>query len=99
MVDARYEKVRVRGLVVSQAVLLVAGVTSQGQRKRLNSTNMLEHLMRELNRRSRVVNIFPSEQSLIRLLGSVRIEIDEKWSCESGAYLNPEALRAMEMPS
>lgn len=68
-------------------------------RKRLNSTNMLERLMRELKRRSRVVSIFPSEQSLIRLLGAVLIETDEKWSCEPGAYLNPEALRAMEMPS
>lgn len=68
-------------------------------RRRLNSTNMLERLMRELKRRSRVVSIFPNEQSLIRLLGAVLIEIDEKWSCEHGAYLNAEALRAMEMPS
>ena len=68
-------------------------------RRRLNSTNMLERLMRELKRRSRVVSIFPNEQSLIRLLGAVLIEIDEKWSCERQPYLNPEALRAMEMPS
>ena len=68
-------------------------------RRRLNSTNMLERLMRELKRRSRVVSIFPSEQSVIRLLGAILIEIDEKWSCEHGAYLNPEALQAMEMPS
>lgn len=68
-------------------------------RRRLNSTNMLERLMRELKRRSRVVGIFPNEQSLIRLLGSVLIEIDEKWRCEQTSYLNPEALGAMEMPS
>lgn len=68
-------------------------------RKRLNSTNMLERLMRELKRRSRVVGIFPNEQSLMRLLGSVLIETDEKWSCEGSAYLNVDALWAMEMPS
>lgn len=68
-------------------------------RRRLNSTNMLERLMRELKRRSRVVSIFPNEQSLIRLLGAVLIETDEKWSCEPCAYLNPEALRTMEMAS
>lgn len=68
-------------------------------RRRLNSTNMLERLMRELKRRSRVVSIFPNEQSLIRLLGAVLIETDEKWSCEPSVYLNPDALRAMEMPS
>lgn len=78
---------------------LAVWTVPQALRKRLNSTNMLERLMRELKRRSRVVSIFPSEQSLIRLLGSVLIEIDEKWSCERGAYLNPEELRAMEMPS
>jgi len=68
-------------------------------RRRLNSTNMLERLMRELKRRSRVVSIFPNEASVIRLLGSVLIEIDEKWACEPGVYLNPEALRAVEMTS
>lgn len=68
-------------------------------RRRLNSTNMLERLMRELKRRSRVVSIFPNKASLIRLLGSVLIEIDEKWGCEHGSYLNADAMRAMGMPS
>lgn len=68
-------------------------------RRRLNSTNLLERLMRELKRRSRVVSIFPNKASLIRLLGSVLIEINEKWSCEHGQYLNADALGAVEMPS
>src|ERR1700722_15730361 len=33
MVDARYEKVRVEGRVISQAVLVVVGFTSQGRRE------------------------------------------------------------------
>jgi transposase-like protein len=36
MVDARYEKVRVEGRVVSQAVLVVIGFTSQGRREVLD---------------------------------------------------------------
>jgi len=36
MVDARYEKVRVEGRVVSQAVLVVVGFTSQGRREVLH---------------------------------------------------------------
>ena len=36
MIDARYEKVRVEGRVVSQAVLVVAGFTSSGRREILD---------------------------------------------------------------
>jgi putative transposase len=36
MIDARYEKVRVEGKVVSQAVLVVVGFTSQGRREVLH---------------------------------------------------------------
>ncbi len=36
MVDARYEKVRVEGKVVSQAVLVVAGFTAEGRREILD---------------------------------------------------------------
>lgn len=36
MIDARYEKVRVEGRVVSQAVLVVVGFTSQGRREVLH---------------------------------------------------------------
>lgn len=36
MIDARYEKVRVEGKVVSQAVLVVVGFTSQGRREVLD---------------------------------------------------------------
>jgi transposase-like protein len=35
VVDARYEKVRVNGRVVSQAVLVVAGITDEGRREML----------------------------------------------------------------
>ena len=36
MIDARYEKVRVEGRVVSQAVLVVIGITDQGRREVLH---------------------------------------------------------------
>lgn len=68
-------------------------------RKRLNSTNMIERLMQELKRRSRVVGIFPNEASLMRLMAALLIEIDEKWACEDRVYLSPDALKAVEMTS
>lgn len=49
-------------------------------RKRLRTTNSIERLNEEVRRRDRVIRIYPNEASAIRLLGSVLIEQDEKWS-------------------
>ncbi len=64
----------------------VCGLPST-HRRRLNSTNMLERLMRELKRRTRVVGIFPNEAALDRLVGAVLLETDERWHCERMRYL------------
>lgn len=48
-------------------------------RKRMRTSNMLERLNRELKRRTRVVSIFPSETSLLRLASAVLMEVDEDW--------------------
>lgn len=57
------------------------------QRRRLRTTNMLECVMREMHRRTRVVNIFPNESSCVRLFGALLIELNEKWQIEKRAYL------------
>ena len=41
---------------------------------------MQERANREIKRRSRVVQVFPSEKSLERLVGAVMCEQDEAWS-------------------
>jgi transposase-like protein len=48
-------------------------------RQRLRTTNMLERLNRELKRRTRVATLFPNEDSLLRLVTAVLIEISEEW--------------------
>lgn len=48
-------------------------------RKRLRTTNGVERLNQELRRRERVIRIFPNEESAIRLIGALLIELDEKW--------------------
>ena len=48
-------------------------------RKKMKSTNMLERVNQELKRRSRVVGIFPNEQSCLRLLSALCQEISEGW--------------------
>ena len=46
-------------------------------RRYFRTTNHLERLNKELKRRSNVIGIFPSEESLLRLMGSVLIEWHE----------------------
>jgi transposase-like protein len=60
------------------------------QRRRLQSTNMLERLMRELKRHTRVVGIFPNEASCDRLIGSILVEYHETWQCERNGYVSME---------
>lgn len=49
-------------------------------RKRLRTTNGVERLNEEIRRRERVIRIFPNEDSVIRLMGALLMEQDEKWS-------------------
>lgn len=49
-------------------------------RKRLRTTNAMERLNEEIRRRERVIRIFPNRESVIRLLGALLMELDEKWA-------------------
>lgn len=57
-------------------------------RSKMNSTNMLENIMKQLKRRTRVVGVFPNVSSCDRLIGAHLIELHEKWSTAERAYLN-----------
>ena len=48
--------------------------------KRLRTNNLQERTNREIKRRSRVVQVFPSVESLERLAGAVMCDQDEAWS-------------------
>jgi transposase-like protein len=56
-------------------------------RKKMNSTNMLENIMRRLKARTRVVCIFPNRQSCDRLIGALLMEIHEDWQTAERPYL------------
>lgn len=60
--------------------------------KHLKSTNMLERLNEEIKRRTHVVRIFPNEQSCLRLIRALAVEMHENW-IEATRYLNMELLR------
>ena len=55
--------------------------------KHLKSTNMLERLNEEIRRRTRVVRIFPNQESCLRLVRALAVETHEGW-LEEHRYLN-----------
>jgi transposase-like protein len=60
----------------------------EAHRKRLRTSNACENVNGQIKKRTRVVGLFPSEESLLRLVTGVLIEISETW--ETGkTYLTP----------
>ncbi len=49
------------------------------QRRGMKSTNMLERYNQELKRRTRVVRIFPNQESCLRLVTALAMETTEEW--------------------
>jgi len=45
--------------------------------KRLRTTNMMERVNKELKRRTKVAAMFPNEESLLRLVGSILMDVNE----------------------
>jgi len=60
-------------------------------RVRTRTTNAVERLNEEIRRRERVIRIFPNRKSLVRLIGALLMDLDEKWETER-IYLNMKGL-------
>lgn len=65
--------------------------------RRLRTNNVQERANRELKRRSRVVQVFPSRRSLVRMLGAVFAEMDEDWA--SRRWFTEESIAQATAPS
>ena len=66
----------------------------EAYRKRMYTSNMIERLMQEYKRRSRVVRIFPNESSCLRLIGALSIEFSEQW--QSKRYFNMDSFQILD---
>jgi transposase-like protein len=49
-------------------------------RAKLHSTNPIEPLNGEIKRRAEVVGIFPNEDAIIRRVGAILLEQNDKWA-------------------
>ncbi len=63
----------------------------QIDKKRISSTNVVERIVREIRRRSRVIGVFPTVDSYVRLVTSYLIEYSEDWEKER-SYIKEEKL-------
>jgi putative transposase len=74
----------------------------EAHRKRMRTTNMLERQNQELKRRTRVIRVFPHEQSCLRLIAALLMETNQEWMGriylrmeeESGAEIESQAQAA-----
>ena len=77
-------------------VLAYMGFPAQ-HRVKLHSTNPLERLNKEVKRRADVVGIFPSEQSILRLIGAVLLEANDEWQLQH-RYMQVEVMAELLTP-
>ena len=104
--DATYLKCRDAGHASPTALVTATACGDDGYR-RLRANNVQERVNREVKCRSRVVQVFPSRKSLIRMLGAVLSEKDEDWSTRrrftatsiSEAYEEPECRKPAPKPT
>ena len=57
--------------------------------KKIRTTILLERVNKELKRRSRKIGAFPNDVSLLRLAGTILIDINEEW-VTGNRYLSEE---------
>lgn len=59
--------------------------------RKISSNNPIEHLNKEIRRRTRSIGIFPNVQSALRLVTMILVEQSEDWMTER-RYMTPERL-------
>ena len=65
-------------------------------RRYFRTSNHLERLNKELKRRSKVIGVFPNEASLLRLMGNVLIEQNERLGANSKVRFKTEDAQKLD---
>ena len=61
-------------------------------RAKLHSTNPIERLNGEIKRRTDVVGIFPNDDAITRLVGSILLEQNDEWAVQRARYMTLETI-------
>lgn len=76
---------------------MTAMVLPGEMRLRMRTSNYLERLNREIKGRTSAVGVFPSEASAIRLVGSVLIEENDRWSTQTKSYYGSDYAELLQV--
>ena len=82
-------------LVAAEFALLTHFTVPETHRRQIRSTNPLERLNKEIKRRTAVVGIFPTRDSVIRLEGMILAEQDDEWQ-DGRRYFRPETMALID---
>lgn len=66
--------------------------------QRIYSTNILERVNREIRRRTDVVQVFPSDASIYRLVGTILMELSDEWLVEERHYFSRHSMQLLTAP-
>ncbi len=64
--------------------------------RKIWSTNPLERVNKEIKRRTNVVGIFPNEAGVVRLAGSVLLEVHDEWQVTDRRYLSEGSMAKLD---
>ena len=64
-------------------------------RAKLHSTNPIERLNGEIKRRTDVVDIFPNDEAIVRLVGALLREQNDEWAVQRARYMTLETIAPM----
>lgn len=62
---------------------------------KLHSTNPIKRLNGEIKRRTDVVEIFPNEDAIVRLVGALLVERNDEWAVQRAHYMTLETIAPM----
>ena len=66
----------------AEAYVIAFMAFPRGHWPKLHSTNPIERLNKEVKRRADVVDIFPNEASIMRLVGAILLEQNDEWQLQ-----------------
>ena len=55
----------------------------------------IERLNKEIKRRTKVVGVFPDQPAVIRLVGTLLIEIDDDWRATQRSYFSKDSMQLL----